>query len=208
MNHLVLYVDKNSEGKHDGDEFRNEANAYAAFHRERFSSTVNLLRVPCELPALRRPERVEAMIVGAALPDNEEYDVFAYFGHGTERWIQTAHTTVKPGNLARALARVLCPEPMLWFAACKTAALAPNGGPGFLQTLVAQLHERITTAHAWGHTTAGHTTRNPNLCLITPFERECVSKVQMAILKKRLWEPTSELRFWFPLCTSIEGLLA
>lgn len=208
MNHLVLYVDKNTEGKHDGAEFTNEANAYAAFHRKHFASTVNMLRVPCEIPALRRTERVESMIVGAALPDNEEYDAFAYFGHGTERWIQTAHTTVKPGNLAHALARVLSPAPMLWFAACKTAALAPNGGPGFLQDLVTRLSDERTIAHAWGHTTAGHTTRNPNLCLITPFERECVSKVQMMTLKKRLWEPTSELRFWLPLCTSIEGLLA
>lgn len=219
MKHLVLYVSRNSEGKRDGDEFAREANAYAEYHLDVYGAEIVMIPVPCLVPALRRPAAVENSIRQALKKGDDPFDVFAYFGHGTERWIQTGHTLAKLDGFVMALASVLTRTPILWWAACKTAAnnpRPPRGGEvtrgGILQHTVMRLLSGVPPAEqisatGWGHLTAGHTTRNPNLALVTPWDRFEVSRVDMKMLQKKLWIPDGTLRFEIPLCTSIDSLI-
>lgn len=214
MRHLVLYVNKNTVGKKDGDEFAHEAHAYVAYHTNECGAEIVPIAVPCNIPAIRRPPVVEELLMQAYNRTREPFDVFAYFGHGTERWLQTAHTTARLEGLVQTLSLVLSHSPILWWAACKTAANNPRpprkseiSRGGILQQTILRLLDRNIMATGWGHTTAGHTTRNPNLALITPFDRTEVSPEQRKILQKALWELKGSARFQFPLCTTFEGLL-
>lgn len=209
MRHLILYVNKNTEGKRDGAEFEREAIKYASYHNA-LGHEVMLSAVPCDLPASQRPKAVENNVRQIASRHKERrFDVLAYFGHGTERWIQTGHVIGRIDGLVRLLEEVLTPTAILWFAACKTAAHNPrpvNGDTrGFLEKLVHRCDTQ--SIRAWGHTTAGHTTRNPNLACVNLQNYSTPSSEQLKILKKHLWLPTSPLRFQIPLCSSIEDLI-
>jgi hypothetical protein len=209
-----LYIPWNSEGKQDGREFTGEALAYAKFHRERGDECV-IVQVP-QIPASRRPLEVQQRITQAFNePEGNAqrpFDVFAFFGHGTEGWIQTGHTLRKTiEDLAATLAMVLAPDPMLWFAACKTAKDKAKDGLdnfGFLHRLIWELEAGWNiTAHGWGHLTAGHTTRNPHLtCFQGAFLSETADTNDLKKLKKALWAKDSTLRFEIPLCRSFDEL--
>lgn len=207
MRHLVLHTVANSPGKQDGAEFIREAKFYKNWH-EGYGGEVRLVPVP-ELAALRRPAAVEQAIKTIfALAGGELFDVFAFFGHGTENWIQTGHTTNKGlKSLATVLGQILTPDAMLWFAACRTAGPGKDGRLGFLQQLVEDLEGHGVQATAWGHTTAGHTTRNPHLALISPDGRTEVTAEQRRILQKKLWEPTGTLRYRMPLFFTVDALM-
>jgi hypothetical protein len=170
------------------------------------------------VPALQRPAKVQHLIAQAfnepAGNAQRPFDVFAFFGHGTEGWIQTGHTlrkTIK--GLAATLAMVLAPDPMLWFAACKTAKDKEKDGVdnfGFLHRLIWELAADWNLyVHGWGHLTAGHTTRNPHLtCFQGAFRSETADKEDLQKLKKSLWAPNSTLRFEIALCRSFDELHA
>jgi hypothetical protein len=213
MRHLILYTPWNSEGKRDGDEFTAEALAYSRFHRERGDECV-IIQNP-QVPALQRPAKVEERIMQAFEESQELFDVFAFFGHGTEGWIQTGHTLRKTiGSLASTLGKVLAGNPMLWVAACKTGKDKEKDGVdnfGFLHRLIYELHMAPLQhlAHGWGHLTAGHTSRNPHLiCFQGPFRSETADNEDFKILKKALWAPNSTLRFEIALCRSFDELHA
>jgi hypothetical protein len=211
MNHLVLYSAKNTGGKRDGDEFTREARAYAQFHVGR-GDRCTLIPIP-QLPALRRPAAAERAMLEARAELGEPFDVFALFSHGTERWIQTGHTLARVQVLSATLAGVLSPLPVLWWAACRTAGANPllaRAGElpgGILQQLVMRLDEHQISAIAWGHTTAGHTSRNPNLALIIREEALRVTNAERHVLQRALWNDSSDFRFRIPLARSIAGLL-
>jgi hypothetical protein len=209
MRHLILYVNKNTEGKKDGAEFEREAVEYSRYHNMH-GHEVMMVPVPCDVPAPRRPGAVESNLRQIAERHKERrFDVFAYFGHGTERWIQTGHTVGKLGGLASLFEDILTPTATLWFAACKTAAHNPTpvegDARGFLEKLVHRCDTLALTA--WGHTTAGHTTRNPNLAHVNLQNYSAASPEQRKILQKHLWIPNSTLRLQIPLCSSIEDLI-
>ena len=214
MKHLILYVSTNSQGKRDGDEFTREARAYARYHGDR-GDRCTLIPVPTHLPALRRPAAVERAMLEADREPGDPIDVFAYFGHGTERWIQTGHTLATLPDLVAVAAKILSKSPAIWWAACRTAAdnpRAPRAGEisrgGILQQFVLRLLEYGIAATAWGHLTAGHTTRNPNLAVITPFGAARVSGGERFTLQRELWLDDSDLRFQIPLADSIPELIA
>lgn len=214
MKHLILYVGENTKGKRDGDEFTREAKAYARYHGDR-GDRCALVPVPTHLPALWRPEAVEKAMLEAGQELGEPVDVFAYFGHGTERWIQTGHSLPRLPGLAATAAKILSKSPAIWWAACRTAAdnpRAPRAGEisrgGILQQLVLRLLEYGIAATAWGHLTAGHTSRNPNLAVITPFGAARVSGGERFTLQRELWLDDSDLRFKIPLANSIPELIA
>lgn len=213
MRHLVLYANKNTKGKHDGDEFANEAHAYSTYHLNECGASVVPVAVPCNAPAIHRASQVDTLIKQAYERTREPFDVFAYFGHGTERWLQTSHTVLNLENFVEVLSKVLSPTPILWWAACRTAANNPKPARkteisrgGILQQTILRLLSKNIMATGWGHTTAGHTTRNPNLALVTPFEKTEVTPEQRKILQKKLWAMQSDARFQFPLATTIDGL--
>ena len=212
MNHLILYSARNMEGKRDGDEFTREARAYARFHAER-GDTCSSMAIPLHLPAWRRTVAVEKAMADARAELGRPFDVLALFCHGTERWLQTGHALAKLPGLAEVLAGVLSPSPVLWFAACRAAGGNPRPARkgeisrgGILQQLVLRLFSHGLTATGWGHTTAGHTTRNPNLALVTATETVRVTPAQRFALQKELWSE-SDLRFRIPLAESIPALL-
>jgi hypothetical protein len=211
VRHLVLYVTQNTPGKRDGDEFSREAVAYAKHHNT-FGHEVIMLPVPGQVPAVRRPAVIEANIRQAfSRNDKEKFDVFAFFGHGTERWIQSGHTTLKIHSLAQVLSEILSPCPIIWLAACKTGAhdtrTAGKISRGFLEELVFQLYTSGFSTIGWGHTTAGHTTRNPFLALVVNDVYETVTREERKELQKALWDQHSTLRFEVPLCSTIRSLL-
>lgn len=213
MKHLILYVSSNTQGKRDGDEFTSEARAYERYHVGRGDQCVSVA-VPTYLPALRRPSAVETSILRAREELGEPFDVLAYYGHGTERWVQTGHTLAKLPGLVLATKKALSATPVIWFAACRTAAdnpRAPRPGEisrgGILQQSVLRLLGHGTQALAWGHTTAGHTSRNPNLAVITPTSTIRVSNAERYVLQRELWRDDSDLRFRIPLARSVAELL-
>lgn len=211
MRHLVLYVTHNTKGKKDGDEFNREAIAYSRYHNT-FGHEVIMLPVPYQIPAVRRPMVVEANIRNVfAQNDQVPFDVFAFFGHGTERWIQTGHTILKIDSLVKVLAEVLSPCPVLWLASCRTGGHnpRPNGktSRGFLEELTLKLHHKDFNVTGWGHTTTGHTTRNPNLALTVNDAYEIVTRDQRKELQTALWNVKSDLRFQIPLCSTIQGVI-
>jgi hypothetical protein len=213
MRHIILYSAQNSHGKRDGDEFAREARAYAQFHADRGDRCTSIA-IPLHLPALRRPAAVERALLEARAELGEPVDVLALFSHGTERWIQTGHTLARLPNLAAALTAILVPSPVLWFAACRTAGDNPRPARagellhgGILQQLVMRLDELGISATAWGHTTAGHTSRNPNLALIIRDETIRATNVERFVLQRELWRDESDFRFRIPLARSIAGLL-
>jgi hypothetical protein len=214
VKHIVLYSAQNSHGKRDGDEFTREARAYAQFHADRGDRCASIA-IPLHLPALRRPAAVEKALLEARAELGEPVDVLALFSHGTERWIQTGHALARLPNLAAALAAILSPSPVLWFAACRTAGDNPRPARagellhgGILQQLVMRLDELGISATAWGHTTAGHTSRNPNLALVTGDETIRATNAERFMLQRELWKDDSDLRFRIPLASSIAELLA
>lgn len=213
MRHIILYSAVNTKGKRDGDEFTREALSYTRFHADRGDRCASIA-IPLHLPALRRPAAVERALLEARAELGEPVDVLALFSHGTERWIQTGHALARLPNLAATLAAILSPSPVLWFAACRTAGdnlhparagELPSGG--ILEQLVMRLDGLGVRATAWGHTTAGHTSRNPNLALITPAGTVRASSSERFILQRELWKDDSDLRFRVPLARSIVGLL-
>lgn len=213
MRHVILYSAENSKGKRDGDEFTREARAYAHFYADRGDRCASIA-IPIHLPALRRPAAVERALLEARAELGEPVDVLALFSHGTERWIQTGHALAKLPGLASTLAAILAPSPVLWFAACRTAGDNPRPARadelpsgGILQQLVTRLDELGVKATAWGHTTAGHTSRNPNLALVTPAGTVRASSAERFVLQRELWKDDNDLRFRIPLARSIVGLL-
>jgi hypothetical protein len=213
VKHLILYVSTNSHGKRDGDEFTREARAYSRYHADRGGECVSLA-VPMHLPALRRIAAVEKALLEAREELGEPFDVFSFFGHGTERWIQTGHVLARLPGLASTLARVLSPSPVLWWASCRTAAdnpRAPRPGElsthGILQQTILRLLEHGVRALGWGHTTAGHTTRNPNLAMVNPFGGLRVTPAERFTLQRELWRDDSDLRFRIPLAKSVAELI-
>ena len=209
MRHLILYVNKNTEGKHDGAEFEREAVAYAAHHNTLGHETI-MVPVPCQLPASRRPAAIENTVTQVFQRHSRQpFHVCAYFGHGTEQWIQTGHLSTRIGGLVGLLEGIMAPKATLWFAACRTAAHNPrvrgSRNQGILEEIVRLCDACELTA--WGHTTAGHTTKNPNLACITAQNYTVASPEQIKTLYKHLHLLDSTLRFQIPLCSSIEDLL-
>jgi hypothetical protein len=209
MRHLILYVNKNTSA-----EFEREAAAYAKHHNA-LGHEVLMVPVPCQLPALRRSAAVENTVTQVFQQHNKApFNVFAYFGHGTEQWIQTGHLLTRIGGLVGLLEGIMAPKATLWFASGRTAAHNPrergSENRGLLEEIVRLCDACELTA--WGHTTAGHNTaghntKNPNLACITAHNYSLASPEQIKTLYKHLHLLDSTLRFQIPLCSSIDDLL-
>jgi hypothetical protein len=187
MNHLVIYNPTNKPGKHDGDEFQREALAYAAHHND----------AGCKVYTMRHDEigQDHAMNV----------DVVAIFCHGTPTWLGLGPIAKEPADLAAWICQFAAPIVTVCLYACSTGRAIPG------ECYARDLHDAMETSRAcsiWAHTTAGHTTRNPNLVLFSGSsgDREEVPKAIRPRLRKLLWGPTTA-RFDVPLCETMEELL-
>jgi hypothetical protein len=189
MNHLVIYNPENKPGKADGGEFQREAMAYAEYHRERGDKVYLMTHHEATLD--------HAMTV----------DVVAIFCHGTPMWLGCGAVAKSPFSLAAWLCQFAAPMLNVCLYACSTGR-ETTSGKCYAQELHRSIMETGRACIVWAHTTAGHTTRNPNLVLFgTPdSKRHEVPRVVRPRLKKLLWGPTTA-RFDVPLCETMEELL-
>ena len=189
MNHLVIYNPTNRFGKGDGDEFRREAMAYTEYHRERGDKVYSMTGIEMSLD--------HAMNV----------DVVSIFCHGTPMWLGLGNVARKPADLAAWLCQFAAPMVTVCLYACSTGR-DTTSGKCYAQELHRAIMETGRPCIVWAHTTAGHTTRNPNLVLFgTPdSKRQEVPRVVRPRLRKLLWGPTTA-RFDVPLCEIMEELL-
>jgi hypothetical protein len=189
MNHLVIYNPINKPGKHDGNEFASEAGAYHVHHHERGDKVYRMTHVEMADD--------HAMSV----------DVVSIFCHGTPTWLGLGAIAKEPAGLASWLCQFAAPMVTVCLYACSTGKSTAGG-----KCYARELHEAIIDTGrgciVWAHTTAGHTTRNPNLVLFDlAGERNEVLKSIRPRLRKRLWGPTTA-RFDVPLCETMDELLA
>lgn len=175
------------------------------------------------------PER-KKQVIGELrkLGDEDQYPVhlWAFFGHGWASGFQFGFSC----NDVAQLAKVLTPlsEPCKVRAAyatrvalycCLTGSSIvralkggddPAGDGGFADRLRDALAEALAEGHVDCHTTAGHTTKNPNLrrmktpagrggaYIVSPSNKELCEKLRAAL--------QTDFRFRFPLLTTPEIL--
>lgn len=152
MNVLEIVTGYNSPWKHDATgAFLPEAAAFRALHGG------SRLEFVTPQTAAKRRAATEAAIRG-----EPGLDVLAVFGHGTaSSLIATGHTAATVSGLAEAIqdardTRPPSPGPGLTVIlyACSTA----SGRDGFADHLA----DLLPGVNIWAHTSAGHTTWNPN----------------------------------------------
>lgn len=103
-----------------------------------------------------------------------DLDVVALFCHGWKDGVQAGWTTKNVGDLGDLLALACKPSAVVALYCCDTgrdadtdrkddAQAGPGGQGGFADLLVDRLRSRGWAGRLFGHTTAGHTSTNPNV---------------------------------------------
>ncbi len=143
MNNLILVTGYDSPGKHDASgAFLPEARAFRELHG------AGWMEFTSPQPAPKRRRMAEVAIAGTP-----GLDVLACFGHGTAgSLIVTGHGLANVLELATAIRGSGAKTVVLY--ACSTAA----GRVGFADELAYALPGVLI----WAHTSAGHTSWNPN----------------------------------------------
>jgi hypothetical protein len=155
MKFLAVYVDHNSLGKSDGDEFKREAHRFARHHG---AHTVALECI--ELAAWRSARRKQLL---AALGARQPLNVLAFFCHGRMRSLpQLDWNMANVDELAAAIAASSRNDVRIALYACSAGAgTKPGGDGGFADALRDQLVARGVAAQVDAHWGAGHTTERP-----------------------------------------------
>lgn len=163
--------------RHDGDEFVREANRFAALDEADGREVV-----------LRQyTKKNKYSLRSQTLTDIDDYpgpELYAFFCHGSWKWIfGTGHHVWNVAELARAISLhgYMTTTIALYACSCgRCRTVLPwqkrrpvvereriQGKDGVAHRLSAELGAMGARAKVFAHTTAGHTTRNPNLCMIT-----------------------------------------
>lgn len=153
MRALIICTAKNRIGKHDGDEFKREALRFSVLHK------ADGLYFRGEWPGKRR--QLTETFLRKAGELGGPVDVVAFFGHGGARDLYcTGHSRRHIPALADALAACLRKDRPVYVVlyCCLTGR-----GFGFADELDAALEARGLDVRTISHTTAGHTTRNPDV---------------------------------------------
>ncbi|MCP4640644.1 MAG: hypothetical protein GY851_09435 [bacterium] len=143
---LVFYTPDNRANKRDGDEFKREASLFCA------------LQDDAEPVPLRgtRTERFATFSAACADRAGQDLDAVVFFMHGVKRGLPHLCTAKMVPDFAASLALCIDDCAHLVFNSCLCAQ-------DFTQALVDELDRvGVSGASAWGHLTAGHTTRNPH----------------------------------------------
>jgi hypothetical protein len=161
MRALLIYPTHASASKPgDAREFKREAERHAEYLSVMHGFEVVLRPFDnSQANKLRRRREVESLIRAQPI------DVFALFGHGLERSIQTGHDLASAATLADALSmgRKRIVVTLYACEAADTNTKGPGGDGGFADVLRDLLAERGVTGHVDAHTTTGHTTKNPHV---------------------------------------------
>jgi hypothetical protein len=174
MKALVFAPLRNTEGKHDADEFASEAHAFCRANGLRddvvvFDNHGDYL------------ERRESLLARLHERPEGSLDVLALFTHGWPSGVQLGFGTEHTRGLARALKNVAAPSLTVALYCCSTGAdtnpltddtaPGPGGDSGFADRLRDELGDQGVRATVFAHSTAGHCTRNPRARVFLPDER-------------------------------------
>jgi hypothetical protein len=208
MTAFVCYCGTNSAGKHDGDLFRSEAQAFARAH-----GTAD----PVDLDAhgtagwQRRGRLLQSLTHS---DDSTADDVLALFCHGTAHWVQAGFRT--QDNTVDLISKALTKHShniTVALYCCSTAdgdtetnEVSAGTDGGFADRLRDGLCERgARSVHVFGHKTAGHATMNPYVVEFTG-PAPAVGGQWLVGPGTELWDKwrtalRGPLRFLFPLMT-------
>lgn len=182
MSGLIYYCPENARGKHDGDEFEREARAYASMHGGFLIPLTGT-----------RWQRRKQFVDGVIKHDDVIIERIAYFGHGVQAGL--VGLTRDAREFAKWITRCGSPSINVVLYACLC-------GGAFAAMLRSEIARTGVTCVVHGHTTAGHTTRNP---YVTRYTSE--SKAHDGYLvspKSDLWDvwrralDADGLRFRYP----------
>ena len=212
MRHLVAYVAKNRPGLHAATgAFEPMALAYID-HWGRDNCEVFPVETIGKGTASARRWQWSSYCDKLA-EAGEQFDAFAFFGHGTYYSIQLGYTRQQVGELASALSIVLKNKSKIMLYACSTAEndvkdsrtdnIGAASAGGFADKLRSTMLGLGIAADVYGHKTAGHTVYNPYWAR---FTADCASVGGEWVIRPRseYWDEwaralkQTELAFEFP----------
>lgn len=190
MKHLIVTPDRNTVRSDYAGAFRPESLAYQKFWRTKGHS-VDSVAFDASLPLARR-----RFVVLDAL-GKSAYDSVAFFCHGWSSGLQAGFTKQNVHELSRAFtakvtfALYACstgadPKDSSKQAAGTANASAGNVGEGsFADALRDTVCANEVSCWVFAHTTAGHTTMNPNVVIFSGMAGEPLcSGGEMPVTKK------------------------
>jgi hypothetical protein len=142
------------------------------FAKARPGLEVQAVRFDNTKPLSARRRVCDLALAGAK---GQGLDCVAWFCHGWRDGLQSGHLIGRVDSLARSLAECMDPAGTVMLYACDTArdsdglreddkATGPGGSGGFASLLYSALRSAgAPKIRVLGHSTAGHTTRNPYL---------------------------------------------
>lgn len=218
MHHLVFIPDRNSDGKGDfTGAFEPESDRYKTFHVGR-GDTAQIHRIDISHGASKRLAQVEEALRATT------FDRLAFFCHGTRHWLQlgmASKTEVEQARLmgtAKVIAASSTPTLRIALYACGTGAGEDEtegvpGGEGGFADLLRDALCAAGRSDVWvfAHTSAGHTTRNPDVRFFpglgSPYGQVGGLDVarrhtpEYSRLRELLKHPTNGFRFEIPYLT-------
>ena len=163
MTTLIFTPDRNSRNKKDfTGAFRPEAQAFARIKKS--EGAVRIVEINTSKPLKHRRDQVlEAL---KSTPEDTHLATVAFFCHGYADGIQFGFKNEHIPELVAAMKDVVTNDVCLPFYACSSANTkvrhAPGGDGGFCDELRDELcRQGMVDCSVIGHTTVGHTTRNP-----------------------------------------------
>lgn len=215
MSAVVFAPLRNAPGKRDAGEFLREAHAFNRAHG--FHDIVRVFDN-------KQPAGGRRGDVLAYLRQQRDVSVAAFFCHGWADGVQAGFMRAHVRLLALELKAVCRPELTVALYCCSTGAdddgseaderaPGPGGEGGFADRLRDALCELGVHATVFAHSTAGHTTRNPNVRVFRPDRSE--GGVWLIDPDGPLWSAwlralrLTDVRLKFPLVTqaALEQLL-
>lgn len=152
MRGFAFYPTTNMPGRRDAAEFQHEAFVFAELHG------LELRAIPNDQSMSRRRNAVSSALLSTRVP----LDCVAFFCHGWQRGIQAGYALATVKDLARRIAVASTPDVVVPLYACSAARGGVGGDGGFADRLRDELcRYGATGCRVYGHTTAGHCTRNP-----------------------------------------------
>jgi len=192
MNSLIIASTRNRLLMHDGDEFGREADACWRTWSKRGDSQI------VKYDAKGGVRKRDAVAHIFDIYDGPPLDAIAFFCHGMPRSLDNAWNMKNVKRLAAAMAPHCssCVDVVLYACSCGKYS------NGFGVELSERLDCLEVDATIWAHTTAGHTSRNPNVVICHPCGE--LQRVFPAANKaqRKLWAAAlreGDFRFRFPL---------
>lgn len=212
MSALVFAPLRNAPGKHDAQEFLNEAHAFNRAHG--FNDQVAVFD-----NALPQVDRRDEFLTRLRIFTRGELDVLALFCHGWPDGVQLGFHCAHARGLATELKAVAASKLTVALYCCSTGAdkdgndaderqPGPGGDGGFADRLRDELCDAGIAATVFAHSTAGHATRNPWVRVFEPGRRaggEWLVSPDGPVWRKWLRAlHSTDLRLRFPLMAQSE----